>query len=67
MVKKKKFVCSACDQDGYTAEWASDNTKEEHLEIKDCDVCDGKGYVMLEVRDLRKKSKKKKLNHRTSY
>ena len=67
MVKKKKFACSVCDADGYTATWESDNPKEEHLEIKDCDICDGKGFVMLEVRDLRKKSKKRKLNHRTSY
>ncbi len=67
MVKKKKFACSACDADGYTEEWASDNPKEEHLEITDCDVCNGTGFVMLEVRDLRKKSKKRKLNHRTSY
>ena len=64
---KKKFDCKSCDEDGYTTTWESDKKTDEYLEIKDCDVCDGKGHIYFEVKDIRKISKKKKLVHTSEY
>ena len=63
----KKFKCSQCTGKGYSQIWESNTPKDEHLEIKDCESCKGKGILMLEVEDLRKVSKKRKLYVKGEY
>lgn len=67
--KIKKFFCKNCDGDGYVTTWEGDNKKTgfENLEIEDCDVCNGKGHVLIEVIDKREITKNKKLDHTTEY
>jgi DnaJ-class molecular chaperone len=66
--KKEKFVCSCCDGDGWVTEWRDNKkTKKEDFVLKDCDACDGKGYIFVEVIDERIVTAKKKANYIKEY
>jgi len=67
---EKKFKCKKCDGDGYVDVWGSDDSKfGECLELKDCDVCQGLGHIMIDVVDSRVVSKDPNLKvcHRIEY
>lgn len=61
--KKKRFTCENCKGWGWVEKWIYTN-KGRWLELNDCDVCSGKGYLMYNVKDSRDKSKNMKLKHR---
>lgn len=67
--KIQKFFCKNCSGEGYVARWEGDNKKTgfEDLVLKDCDICDGKGYIELEVIDNRKITKNKKADYDKEY
>jgi len=67
--KIKKFFCKNCDGNGWVEKWEGDNKKTgfENLVLKDCDVCNGKGNVLIEVIDEREVTKNKKANHEVKY
>jgi hypothetical protein len=61
---KKRFKCSFCGGDGYITPWETtgkSDTAHDYLSVEDCSACGGKGSMIVEVRDYRKVSKKKKL------
>ena len=67
--KIKKFFCKKCAGDGWVEKWDGDNEKTgfENLVLEDCNVCKGKGHVLLEVIDKREVTKNKKADHSEKY
>ena len=62
------FKCTKCEGDGYINVWEGGD--EKHMEdkvIRDCDLCDGQGFLKLNVLDKRNKSKNKELFYLNEY
>ncbi len=67
--KIQKFFCKNCVGGGFVDKWEGDNkeTGFENLVLKDCNVCNGKGHVLIEVMDERKVTKDKKADYDKEY
>ncbi len=65
---EQQFKCKLCDGDGYVESWEGGSaTKHENKEIRDCDTCEGKGFVVIKVIDKRKKTKDNDLYYNNEY
>lgn len=53
---KKNIICSLCRGKGYLL-----SRGLNELVIYDCPICEGNGMVVMNIKDKRKKSKRKKL------